>query len=73
MLDLPLQIMLRKILAIILTLITLYAIKETVVIFTSSDAEIVSHRKQLILIALSITVPLVIVSLWLWRPKTPNP
>ncbi|WP_316785457.1 hypothetical protein [Pedobacter frigiditerrae] len=64
--------MIRKILAVILTIFTLYAIKETVVIFTSGDVEIVSHRKQLILIALSITIPLVVLSLWLWRPKTPN-
>lgn len=63
----------KKVLAIILTLITLYAIKETVVIFISNEAEIASHRKQLILIALSITLPLIILSLWLWRPKTPNP
>ncbi|WP_316768565.1 hypothetical protein [Pedobacter frigiditerrae] len=61
--------MIRKVLAVILTIFTLYAIKETVVIFTSSDVEIASHRKQLILIALSITVPLVVLSLWLWRPK----
>jgi hypothetical protein len=64
--------MIRKILAVILTLFTLYAIKETVVIFISSDAEIVNHKKQLILIALSITVPLFFLTLWLWRPKTPN-
>lgn len=61
--------MIRKFLAVLLTILTLYAIKETVVIFTSSDVEIVSHRKQLILIAMSITVPLIILSLWLWRPK----
>jgi hypothetical protein len=64
--------MIRKILAVILTLITLYVIKETVVIFISSDAEIANNRKQLILIALSITVPLFFLTLWLWRPKTPN-
>lgn len=64
--------MIRKILAVILTLFTLYAIKETVVIFTASDSEIVSHRKQLILIAFSITVPLIVLSLWLWKPKPKN-
>ncbi|RZK58894.1 MAG: hypothetical protein EOO91_06900 [Pedobacter sp.] len=64
--------MIRKILAAILTIFTLYAIKETVVIFTSGDVEIDSHRKQLILIALSITIPLVVLSLWLWRPKPKN-
>ena len=64
--------MIRKIIAVILTLITLYAIKETVVIFISSDAEIVNHKKQLILIALSITIPLFFLTLWLWKPKVPN-
>lgn len=64
--------MIKKIFALILTLFTLYAIKETVVIFTSADAEIVAHRKQLIPIALSITVPLIVLSLWLWRPKPKN-
>lgn len=59
----------RKVLAIILTLITLYAIKETVYIFISSDAEILSHKRQLIVIAFSITFPLIILTLWLWRPK----
>ncbi len=62
--------MIRKIFAIIVSLIALYAIKETVYIFIATDAEIVSHRKQLIVIALSITIPLVLLSLWLWKPKT---
>ncbi|WP_199121035.1 hypothetical protein [Pedobacter sp. ASV28] len=64
--------MLRKILAITCTLITLFAIKETIFIFTTSQTDIVEHRDQLKLVSLSITIPLMIVSLWLWRPK-PKP
>ena len=59
----------RKILAILCTLITLYALKETVVIFISKDAEVIAKREILIVIALSITVPLVVLSLWLWKPR----
>jgi hypothetical protein len=59
----------RKVLAVILTLITLYAIKETIYIFISNDAEIVTHKRQLIVIAFSITFPLILLTLWLWRPK----
>ncbi|RZK58349.1 MAG: hypothetical protein EOO87_00415 [Pedobacter sp.] len=59
----------RKIFAIICTLITLYAVKETVVIFISDNAEVIAKRPILIVIALSITLPLVFLSLWLWKPK----
>lgn len=59
----------RKILAILCTLATLYTLKETFYIFTSEDAAIVAQRAILIVIALSITLPLVLLSLWLWRPK----
>lgn len=61
--------MLRKIIAVLVTIIALWAIKETVVIFTSSDADIVARRNQLKLASLSITIPLVIISLLLWCPK----
>lgn len=62
----------RKILAILCTLVTLYAIKETFVIFTSNDAAITAQRPILIVIALSISLPLALLSLWLWRPKNKN-
>ncbi len=61
--------MLRKIIAALVTIIALWAIKETFFIFTSTDADIVAKRSQLILASLSITIPLVIISLLLWRPK----
>ncbi|MES2448184.1 MAG: hypothetical protein V4546_13440 [Bacteroidota bacterium] len=60
----------RKILAIICTLITLYALKETFIIFTSNDTEIIKQRPILIIISLSISLPLALLSLWLWKPKT---
>lgn len=59
----------RKILAIICTIITLYAFKETFIIFISKDAEIIAQRPILIVIALSICLPLILLSIWLWRPK----
>jgi hypothetical protein len=59
----------RKILAIICTLITLYALKETFIIFTSNEVEIVKQRPILIIISLSISLPLALLSLWLWKPK----
>lgn len=62
--------MLRKIIAVLVTIITLWAVKETIVIFTTTDADIVAKRSQLILASLSITIPLVIISLLLWRPKS---
>ncbi|WAC39196.1 hypothetical protein [Pedobacter sp. SL55] len=61
--------MLRKIIAVLVTLITLWAIKETVVIFTTTDADIAQKRALLKLVSLSITIPLIIASLLLWRPK----
>lgn len=61
--------MFRKTIAVLVTLITLWAIKETYVIFTSSDVDIVAKRDQLKLASLSITIPLIIASLVLWRPK----
>ncbi|RYG07636.1 MAG: hypothetical protein EOO07_27040 [Chitinophagaceae bacterium] len=66
----------RKIFAILCSLLTIYAIKETVVIFISDNAEVIAKRPILIVIALSITIPLAFLSLWLWKPKSnnlPNP
>lgn len=59
----------RKVLAIISTLITLLALKETYYIFTTTDPEIIKQKGQLILVSFSIVIPLLILTLWLWRPK----
>lgn len=59
----------RKVLAIISTIITLLAIKETYYIFTTTDPEIIKQKGQLILVSFSIVIPLLILTLWLWRPK----
>ncbi|WP_316830212.1 hypothetical protein [Pedobacter aquatilis] len=59
----------RKVLAILCTIITLGALRETFRIFTSNEADIVAARQQLIPLAVSITVPLIILSLWLWVSK----
>jgi len=59
----------RKILAVIFTIISLFAIRETFIIFTSSAPDLVKHRDQLILVSISLTVPLVFFTLWLWKPR----
>ena len=58
----------KKVFAILSTLITLYALKETVNIFISTEAGITKERPILIVIALSFLIPLIILSLWLWSP-----
>lgn len=62
----------RKIFAVLCSLLAIYAIKETVVIFISDNAEVITKRPILIVIALSITIPLIFLSLWLWKPKNNN-
>ncbi|TDG36313.1 hypothetical protein EZJ43_07235 [Pedobacter changchengzhani] len=59
----------RKILAVLCTILTVFAIKETVYLFLSKDADIIAQKTQLQITALSITIPLIILSLWLWSPK----
>lgn len=63
----------RKVIAVICTIITLFALKETVNIFITDEVDIVKQRSIFIVIALSITIPLVILTLWLWKPKNKNP
>lgn len=59
----------RRIFAVICTLLTLYAIKETIFICLAKDPDIVAQRAILVTAALSITIPLLILSLWLWKPR----
>jgi len=58
----------RKLFAVLSTIITLFAIKETVYVFTSTDADMVKQKAIMTVIALSITIPLIILTLWLWSP-----
>ncbi|MGN8057764.1 hypothetical protein ACTJKN_15900 [Pedobacter sp. 22163] len=58
----------RKLFAVLSTVITLFAIKETVYVFTSTDADMVKQKAIMTVIALSITIPLIILTLWLWSP-----
>jgi len=58
----------RKLFAVLSTIITLFAIKETVYIFTSTEPDMVKQKAIMIVIALSISIPLIILSLWLWSP-----
>ncbi len=59
----------RRFLAILLTIITLFAIKETFYIFTTTDQDIVSKKTQFSIVAISITIPLILFTLWLWTSK----
>ncbi|MFA6276325.1 MAG: hypothetical protein WC622_06225 [Pedobacter sp.] len=63
----------RKILAVIVSLITLFAIKEGFHILNATDKDIVNQRSILIVIALSIIIPLILLSLWLWTPRKNRP
>ncbi|WP_316845981.1 hypothetical protein [Pedobacter psychrodurus] len=58
----------RKLFAVLSTIITLFAIKETVYIFISTEPDMVKQKAIMIVIALSISIPLIILSLWLWSP-----
>lgn len=59
----------RKIFAVVCTILTLFVLKETVNIFITGEADIVKQRSIFIVIALSISIPLVILTLWLWKPR----
>lgn len=62
----------RKVFAVICTIITLFAIKEAVYVFTSTEPDMLKQKPIMIVIALSICIPLVILSLWLWSPRKKN-
>ncbi|GAB1463859.1 hypothetical protein MASR2M52_19380 [Pedobacter sp.] len=66
-------VMIRKILAVAVTLITLLIIKETIFIFTTKQADIVANGKSLKIASVSICIPLIILCSWLWSPKNNNP
>ncbi|GGE70735.1 hypothetical protein EV200_11225 [Pedobacter psychrotolerans] len=59
----------RKIFAVVCTILTLFVLKETVNIFITDEADIVKQRSIFIVIALSISIPLIILTLWLWKPR----
>lgn len=59
----------RKGLAIVFTIITILALKETIYIFSSTEPDIARKKIQFGIVAISITLPLMIFTLWLWRGK----
>lgn len=66
--------MMKKVLAIVCTLITLFVLyKEWFLIFGSNDADMAGKKPILIVIALSISLPLIFLSIWLWKPKYKRP
>lgn len=62
----------RRFLALLFTIVTFFAVKETIYIFTTTDPEIIHKKAQLSMVGLSITFPLIIFTLWLWRGKRKN-
>lgn len=59
----------RKVLAVIATIVTIFAFKEGYAVFTSTEKDIIGQKPILIVISLSIIIPLILLSVWLWRPK----
>ncbi|MCX2583564.1 hypothetical protein [Pedobacter sp. MR22-3] len=59
----------RKVFAVACTILTLFLLKETVNVFITDEADIVKQRGIFIVIWLSIFIPFLILSLWLWSPK----
>ena len=59
----------RKVFAFITTMVVAIAMKEAYHIFTSTEKDIIAQKPILIVIAISIIIPLILLSLWLWRPK----
>lgn len=62
----------RKLLAVLSTIITIFAIKEAVYVLISTEPDMVKQKPILIIIALSICIPLILLSLWLWSPRKKN-
>lgn len=58
----------RKVFAIISTLITLFVLKETIDVFFTDEADIIKQRGIFIVIWLSIFIPFTILTIWLWGP-----
>jgi hypothetical protein len=56
-----------KLLAIVFTLFTLGAFKETLRIFTSSEPDIASNRKELMIMAVILTSVFVYFTIRFWK------
>lgn len=59
----------RKIFAILSTIVTIFAIKEIIFISNTMNVDFAGQRNRLLLVALTITIPLIILTLWLWISK----
>lgn len=64
--------MMRKVFAVISTLITLFVLKETINVFFTDEADIIKQRGIFIVIWLSIFIPFTILTIWLWAPRNSN-
>ncbi len=58
----------RKVFALITTVLTFLALKESFNLLMSTDKTIAGQKPILIVIAISIILPLLFLSFWLWRP-----
>lgn len=59
----------RRFLAVLLTIVTIFAIRESIYIFNSNDQDIVAKKAQLSIAAVTITLPLILFTFWLWLGK----
>lgn len=63
----------RKIIAIASSIITILLFKELVYIHLSSDPELIQKRTQYTLVVVSLALPMLLLSFWLWRGKRNKP
>lgn len=59
----------RKVFAIITTILTFLALKEGFTLLMSTDQSIAGQKPILIVIAISVILPLLFLSFWLWKPQ----
>jgi len=58
----------RKVFAVLCSLLTIGVLIETIKISTSTAKDIAGQKPILIVIALSFLIPLLVLCFWLWKP-----
>lgn len=59
----------KKVFAVICSLLTIGALIETFRIISSDSKEIAGQKPILIVIALSFLIPFLVLCFWLWKPR----